>query len=104
MKDLYNTINKVINNKSLNSEEATNLVHIYITEELGKEPTSEELTEVLKLLQRGIFDFEYMLDIILKKPHVYGLYTCSIYSSLDESGNRKFIKRTLYRNQNGDLY
>lgn len=98
MKDLYNTINKVINNKSLNSEEATDLVHIYITEELGKEPTSEELTEVLKLLQRGIFDFEYMLDIMLKKPHVYGLYICNIYSPLDENGNRKFIKRTLCRN------
>lgn len=98
MKDLYNIINKVINNKSLNSEEATNLVHLYITEELGKEPTSEELTEVLKLLQKGIFDFEYMLDIILKKPHIYGLYTCSVYSLPDKNGNRKLLKRTLYKN------
>ena len=98
MKDLYNIINKVINNKSLNSEEATNLVLTYITEELGKEPTSEELTEVLKLLQRGIFDFEYMLDIILKKPYIYGLYTCSVYSLPDKNGNRKLLKRTLYKN------
>lgn len=98
MKDLYTIINKLIHKQTITSTEATELVHTYVTTEIGQEPTTEELRDILKALNMGIFSVDYMLNTIIRKPLQYGLYTCTVYSTIiNEEGDRSIIRTILYK-------
>lgn len=94
MDDLYNIIYKIINKKNITTSELTILVNTYIFNELNKEPSLDELFKIIELIDSGIFNLHYMIDIIVHKPHIYKLYLCQII----DNNNKKCIKNILYKN------
>ena len=91
--DLYPIVNKLIKEDGITPEELSVLIVEYIKEEKGKEPTSEELKEIIHAFSMGILSSNYMISIMLAKPHIYKMYLVTVYN---KEGKR--IKQTLYRN------
>lgn len=84
-------LEKLFKDKKLSKEDFNVLIIEYIKKETEKEPSVEELNLINQLFVSGIFNLDYVIDIIGKKSKLYGIQISNLYSK-----NGDLIKRYVY--------
>lgn len=94
--NLKDIVSKILNHKSITEEELNYLIIEYVTKETGSEPTSEELKMIGRLIERGLFSIEYVIDMIGKQPDKYKIQITYLYNvdnkKTDGMFNKELVK------------